>query len=592
LQVLSQISWMDEFFLDDPTIAELISKGREFSLKDQEQVIAIQQNFLAKVLPAYAAAGKRGAIEISTSPFYHPILPLVCDTNVGEVSHHGLPLPAQGFRHPEDAREQIERGLTLHEQVFGARPRGMWPSEGSVSNETLTIAHSLGVKWMATDEGVLCRSLGTIFQRNGSGTLDSDSAAQLYQIFRWQQGAAEMSMVFRDHSLSDLIGFVYSGVPAKEAADDFIHRVKQASEPVLAKGKTAVVPIILDGENAWECYPQSGREFLRRLYDSIQKDPSIAALTVSEAIEREHAPATIGSIVPGSWSKSNFDVWIGAPEDNVAWDQLTAARDFFTANANKVSAQQAALAYEELLIAEGSDWNWWYGPEHHSANDRDFDELYRKHLSNVYLALGGTPPDVLAQPIAGAHAKPQFTPQTTYIHPAVDGKNIGYFEWLGAASHVADRHSSAMHGKLFLLDTGYAGIDEVNLYCRADFIDDPAEWATGDTRLVVTIETVNSGSNGNQTVRLEADISKGKLHGWKLGDNGQPQEAGFKVGIESIFECQTPLARLNAAVGSRLRVRFSLWRDGLPLDALPQEGAIEVQVAPEIELSALPYAKP
>jgi alpha-amylase/alpha-mannosidase (GH57 family) len=592
LQVLSQIAWMDEFFLDDPTIAELMSKGREFSLKDQEQVIAIQQNFLAKVLPAYAAAGKRGAIEISTSPFYHPILPLVCDTNIGEVSHHGLPLPSHGFRHPEDAREQIERGLTLHEQVFGARPKGMWPSEGSVSNEALTIAHGLGVKWMATDEGVLCRSLGTIFQRNGNGMLDDESSAQLYQIFRWQQGAAEMSMLFRDHSLSDLIGFVYSGVPAREAADDFIRRVKQAAEPVLAQGKTAVVPIILDGENAWEYYPQSGREFLRRLYDGIQKDPSIAALTVSEAIERTASPAAIGSIVPGSWINSNFDVWIGAPEDNVAWDQLTAARDFFTANAGKASAQQAALAYEELLIAEGSDWNWWYGPEHHSANDRDFDELYRKHLSNIYLALGGTPPDVLAQPIAGAHAKPQFTPQTTYIHPAVDGRNIGYFEWLGAASHVADRHSSAMHGKLFLLDTGYAGIDEKNLYCRVDFIDEPAEWATGDTRLVVTIETVGPDGNGNQSVRLEADISQGTLHGWKLGENGQPQEAGFQVGIESIFECQTPLQRLNAALGSRLRVRFSLWRDGLPLDALPQEGAIEVQVAPESALSALPYAKP
>lgn len=592
LQVLSQIAWMDEFFLDDPIIGELISKGREFSLKDQQQVIAIQKNFLAKVLPAYAAAGKRGAIEISTSPFYHPILPLVCDTNIGAVSHHGLPLPSQGFQHPEDAREQIERGLTLHEQVFGARPKGMWPSEGSVSNEALTIAHGLGVKWMATDEGVLCRSLGTIFQRDGSGKLDAECAAQLYQIFRWQQGAAEMSMIFRDHSLSDLIGFVYSGVPPREAADDFIRRVKQAAASVLAKGKTAVVPIILDGENAWEYYPQSGREFLRRLYDGIQKDPSIAALTVSEAIERAASPAAIGSIVPGSWINSNFDVWIGAPEDNVAWDQLTAAREFFTANASKASEQQAALAYEELLIAEGSDWNWWYGPEHHSANDRDFDELYRKHLSNVYLALGGTPPDVLAQPITGVHATPQFTPQTTYIHPAVDGRNIGYFEWLGAASHVADRHSSAMHGKLFLLDTGYAGIDEENLYCRVDFIDDPAEWATGDTRLVVSIETMSPDGNGDQSMRLEANISQGKLQGWKLGDNGQPQDAAFQVGIESIFECQAPLKRLNATMGARLRVRFSLWRDGLPLDALPQEGAIEVQVAPESELSALPYAKP
>src|ERR1041385_1007833 len=521
LQVLSQITWMDEFFLDDPIIAELIKKGREFSLKDQEQIIAIQKKFLAKVLPAYAEAGKRGAIEISTSPFYHPILPLVCDTDVGEVSHHGLPLPTQGFRHPEDAREQIGRGLALHEQVFGIRPQGMWPSEGSVSNEALTIAHDLGVKWMATDEGVLCRSLGTIFHRDGRGKLEAESAAQLYQIFRWQQGAAEMSMVFRDHSLSDLIGFVYSGVPAKEAADDFIHRMKQAAEPLLAQGRTAVVPIILDGENAWEYYPQSGREFLRRLYDGIQEDPSVAAMTVSEAIEREHAPAAIGSIVPGSWINSNFDVWIGAPEDNVAWDQLTAARNFFTANAGKVSEQQAALAYEELLIAEGSDWNWWYGPEHHSANDRDFDELYRKHLSNVYQALGATPPDYLAQPITGAEVRPSFVPQTAYIHPRVTGDKVRYFEWMGAAVYTADHRAGAMHGKQFLLDSVYAGIDATCLYGRLDFKGAvPAE----DFEIVVNVESWASDPRPGRSLRLDASLQNAALDSWKIYRGEEPEK--------------------------------------------------------------------
>jgi alpha-amylase/alpha-mannosidase (GH57 family) len=595
LQVLSQIAWMDEFFLDDPDIRELISKGRDYSLEEQQQVIRIQKSFLGKVLPAYADAGKRGAIEISTSPFYHPILPLICDTNLGAVSHGGLPLPLHRFSHSEDAREQITRGLALHEQVFGVRPRGMWPSEGSVSNEVLTIAHELGVKWVATDEGVLGRSKEVIFQRDHGGRLDASAAEQLYRIFRWEQGPAEMSMLFRDHSLSDLIGFVYSGIPPKEAAQDFIRRVKQAAEPVLQTGRTAVVPIILDGENAWEYYPQSGREFLRQLYDGILKDPSIKALTVSEAIEREPAPQQIGSIIPGSWINSNFDVWIGASEDNIAWDHLSAARDFFTANVGKASAEQAALAYEELLIAEGSDWNWWYGPEHHSANDRDFDELYRKHLSNVYLALGGAAPDALAQPISGAHAKPQFTPQTTYIHPAVDGRNIGYFEWLGAASHAADRYSSAMHGKMFLLDTGYAGIDEKNLYCRADFMEHPGEWAIGNTRMVVAIEVANAnGSNPARTFRLEADISEGSIRSWKFCENGNEhaQTGTIGVGIESIFECQVPLNLLDAAQGATLRVRFSLWRDGLPLDALPQEGAMDIRVAPESELNALPYAKP
>jgi alpha-amylase/alpha-mannosidase (GH57 family) len=603
LQVLSQIAWMDEFFLDDPEIHELARKGRDYSLHDQQVVIARQREFLAQVLPAYAAAQKRGGIEISTSPFYHPILPLLCDTNMGAAAHTGLPLPSRRFKHPEDARRQIERGLQLHEQVFGARPRGMWPSEGSVSNEVLAIAHELGLRWVATDEGVLGRSVGTTFHRDSRGNLDPAAAAQLYRVYRWMQGTAAMNVVFRDHSLSDLIGFVYSGVPAKDAAEDFLRRVKDSAEAVVREGRSPVVPIILDGENAWESYPQSGREFLRRLYDAIQKDPAIETLTVSEAIERETAPQELGSIFPGSWINANFDVWIGAPEDNTAWDHLSAARDYFTQNAAGASPDQKNLAFEELLIAEGSDWNWWYGPEHHSDNDRDFDELYRKHLSNVYLALGGEAPDALAQPIAGMRARPQFTPQTAYIHPEIDGRSISYFEWLGAATHVADRHSVAMHGKLFLLDTGYVGIDDKNLYCRLDFMEHPEDWEAGNTRLVVAVETSSSTdgvtadrrTTASMTMhRVEADISGGTLTGWRWSDRedaaSQPEQ--MRVSLESLFECRIPLDLLDAPAGSALHVRFSLWRDRLPLDALPQEGAIEVQLVPEDELGALPYAKP
>ena len=595
LQVLSQIAWMDEFFLDDPLIHELVEKGRDYSLADQQFVIAKQKEFLGKVLPAYAAAAQQGTIEISTSPFYHPILPLICDTNIGAVSHAGLPLPAQRFSHPEDAHEQIKRGLDLHEQVFGVRPRGMWPSEGSVSNQALEIAHQLGLNWVATDEGVLGRSIGVPFHRSNGVTLDAAGAERLYRIYRWEQDASAMHMVFRDHSLSDLIGFVYSGMPAREAAEDFIRRVKESAAPVLGQSKSAVVPVILDGENAWEFYPQSGREFLRRLYDAIQKDPSMEALTVSEAIAREPAPQKLGSIFPGSWINANFDVWIGAPEDNIAWDHLSAARDFFAANANQASPEQKRLAYEELLIAEGSDWNWWYGPEHHSDNDREFDELYRKHLSNVYLALGSAAPDALAQPISGIPAKLQFTPQTEYIHPKIDGRDTGYFEWLGAAAHVADRYSSAMHGKLFLLDTGYAGIDEANLSCRLDFMEPPEEWASGETQLTVSIETQSPQTPSTATVhRLEVDISGGHVRGWKFMENGQPGEhqESIQASLASIFECCVPLELLGAQLRSTLRVRFSLWRDHLPLDALPQEGAIEVHLLPESELIALPYAKP
>ena len=171
LQVLSQIAWFDEFFLDDRDIASLIKKGRGYSLDDQAFVIARERELLAKVLPAHADAAQRGRIEISTSAFYHPILPLVCDTNMGAVSTPGLPLPQNRFRHPEDAREQLVRGLDLHQQVFGIRPQGVWPSEGSVSEEVFALAQSLGVKWMATDEEVLGRSSGVSFSRDGHGHL-------------------------------------------------------------------------------------------------------------------------------------------------------------------------------------------------------------------------------------------------------------------------------------------------------------------------------------------------------------------------------------------------------------------------------------
>ncbi|HWZ42285.1 MAG TPA: glycoside hydrolase family 57 protein, partial [Candidatus Saccharimonadales bacterium] len=359
LQVLSQIAWFDEFWLADPDVRDLIRKGRDFDRQDQQFVVHKQRELLASVLPAYASAAGRGLIEISTSPYYHPILPLICDSAMGSASHPGLALPQRRYRHPEDAREQITRALDLHQEVFGVRPRGMWPSEGSVSDETFALAHSAGLRWVASDEGVLSRSIGRPFSRDGHGALQGDAPGLLYRIYRWEQQPASMHVVFRDHSLSDLIGFVYSGVPAADAAADFLRRTRESCAPVLAAGADAVVPVILDGENAWEFYPQSGREFLRRLYAGIQSDSMFESLTVSEALERESRPAALGSIFPGSWINANFDVWIGAPEDNLSWDHLSAARDFYTAHEAAATPEQRALALEELLIAEGSDWNWW-----------------------------------------------------------------------------------------------------------------------------------------------------------------------------------------------------------------------------------------
>ncbi len=589
LQVLSQIAWFDEFFLEDKDVAALVRKGRRYSREDQVLALAKQRELLGRVLPAYRAAAQRGGIEISTSPFYHPILPLVCDTDQGRVSSPGLPLPQQRFHHPEDAEEQLRRGLDLHERVFGVRPRGVWPSEGSVSEEVIAIAQRLGIRWLASDEGVLGRSINYLFRRDGQGRLAPESADKLYTIYRYQKAEVVMHMLFRDHTLSDLIGFVYSGMAAADAAKHLIHRIKDCGQAVGGKKRDVMVPIILDGENAWEYYPQSGRDFLRRVYDAIQHDPEMEAITVSEAIARQTSFPRLTSLIPGSWINANFNVWIGAPEDNRAWDYLSSARDFYARAAAGANEPARRLAFEEVLIAEGSDWNWWYGPEHHSANDRDFDELYRKHLSNIYQVLGASPPDYLAQPIAAGEARPYFTPQSAYIHPRIDGATTRYFDWIGAAMYTADRRSSAMHGKQFLLDSVYAGVDDKFVYGRLDFVGQVPE---GAFELVVNLERPPRATKQKlRELRLDVSVANHAIAASKLtsGEAGAALQDLALVRLLKSFEFRLPLYALDAVQGDRLRLRFSLWRDRLPVDALPVEGWIELQLLPDEELRAAAY---
>jgi len=605
LQVLSQLAWFDEFFLADPDIVGLVQQEEDFTVEDQQLVIAKEREFLGKVLPAYAAAAKRGSIELSATPYYHPIVPLLCDSNVGAKSTPGLNLPTRRFQHPDDAGLQIRMALDSQEALFGVRPKGLWPSEGSVSEETLRLASRQGIQWMATDEGVLGRSLDFNFARHDGEKLQGDGAERLYNIYHYEKDDTRMHLVFRDHHISDLIGFVYSGMRPQEAANHLIQNLKTSAQPVLQKGKDAVVSIILDGENAWEYYPESGREFLRRFYAALDREAQIEPVTISEAIA-SHKKSDFGQLrrlVPGSWINANFDVWIGSPEDNRSWDLLTEARDYYDRHSHRVSAAQRKLALEELLIAEGSDWNWWYGPEHHSANDRDFDELYRKHLSNVYHALEGLPPEELNTPIISGVVRPSYLPQTAYVRARVDGLVSGYFEWMGAASYTSDQRSMAMHGKQFLLDAVYAGLDEDSVSGRLDFHHSPPE---GEYRLVVNLEVRHDGRDRKSPVnsyRLAADAQSKTLLKWLLtnseerhklasfsAENGGALANGVEVALADIFEFRIPFELVGAQQGSRLRLRFSIWREHLPVDSLPLEGWIDLMALPEEELESNLYS--
>jgi alpha-amylase/alpha-mannosidase (GH57 family) len=606
LQVLSQLAWFDEYFLAEPDIAALVQKGEDFSREDQELVIAREREILAKVLPTYAEAAGRGSVELSATPYYHPILPLLCDTSVGAQSSPGLNLPTRRFRHPDDASLQIQMALDSHQALFGVRPTGLWPSEGSVSEEAVKLAARQGIQWMATDEGVLGRSLDFNFARPDDNYLSPEGAERLYNIYRYEKGETRIHMVFRNHRISDLIGFVYSGMPAQDAANHLLQNIKDSAQPVLDKGKNAVVSIILDGENAWEYFPQSGREFLRRFYDGLQRDEQIEPVTISEAIARhkEDDFGRLDHLVPGSWINANFNVWIGSPEDNRSWDLLAEARDYYDRHSHRVSAEQRKLAWEELLIAEGSDWNWWYGPEHHSANDRDFDELYRKHLSNVYHALEGAPPEELSTPIISGVVRPSYVPQSAHVRARVDGVVSGYFEWMGAASYTSDQRTTAMHGKQFLLDAVFAGVDAESVSGRLDFHHGIIP--EGSYRLVVNLEVRRDDTDHKSPMssyRLTVDALGRTLQKWVLSngeerrklasfsaENGDTNPNGAEAALDEIFEFRIPFELIGAQPGSRIRLRFAIWREHLPVDALPLEGWIDLFALPEEELEGHLYS--
>src|ERR1700676_1602350 len=474
LQLLSQFAGMeDSWFEKDDVVSRLATKGKDYTEKDKSALRKKQLEFLGLVLPAYRDAAQRGQIEISTTPFYHPILPLICDSDIARVANPATPLPRRAYRQPDDAREQLRRAREYHERVFGSKPVGLWPSEGPVSDQALTLAMEEGFQWFGTDEGVLGRTLNVGFFRDASGL--PANAGRLYKPYSVQIAGKNISGLFRDHHLSDLIGFVYSRMDSKAAAADLHGRLRFLADRV-GGPQPLTVCLFLDGENAWEYYPGNGREFLRQFYRRIQGDQDFRALTASEGIAAAKDVPTTTGIFAASWINANFDVWIGHSEDVAAWELLWDARQAFARamearKRGRIDAPtDTALkeAYESILAAEGSDWCWWFGPEHSTANDAEFDALYRKHLTGVYVALGQVAPEDLAKPIKRRPEHALQVPPTGFLKIKVDGRDSSYFEWLGSGLYSPERRGGAMHGRVFYLRELRYGFREDRLSVRLD----------------------------------------------------------------------------------------------------------------------------
>jgi len=400
-----------------------------------------------------------GQIEISCSPMHHPILPLLCDSSSAHESLPGIPLPVPKFKYPEDAETQVKNAVDFFINAFGYKPAGMWPSEGSVSDEALNLMSVNGLKWAATDEQVLKNTIK-----------DKYNPLDKYFPWKYKSGGNEITLFFRDHNLSDAIGFTYSNWHHFDAVNDFMHRLRHIrSELVNNFGEnsleSAVVPVILDGENCWEFYKNNGWDFLKELYEQLSKSDELKTITISESIPQDELPENrvLSHIQSGSWIDGNFNVWLGSPQNVIAWSILSKARKEVESAKDRLTAETVQKAMEEIYIAEGSDWFWWYCDAHNAPNKPDFDVLFRWHIAEIYNIIGLEPPLEIQGSIGNAEIKKQ-----TSRHKESDIKYILPEYWENAGSYDPAADMASMHRVSGILEKFRYGSDDKLLFFRIE----------------------------------------------------------------------------------------------------------------------------
>nr|MBN2276309.1 glycoside hydrolase [candidate division Zixibacteria bacterium] len=496
LQVWSNLVWIDPMFRNRAPIQDLYEKQRDFTEEEKSQLLGFEIELLKEIIPTYQRLYKEGKIDISFTPYYHPILPLLIDTDSAREAMADIHLPENRFRYPEDATWHIDRAVERYHQLFGGELAGMWPSEGSVSEDALGLISKRGIRWVATDEEILYNSL----LKSGLSKRDF-SPHQVYSL----EGIPGTKMLFRDHGLSDKIGFVYSGWEAERAVSDFIGTIKSIRDFYGDRAGNCVIPIILDGENAWEYFPDDGQDFLRRLYRGLGECNHVEIVSMTEAADCLK-PITLPSLFPGSWINHNFRIWIGHNEDNQAWDFLYEARRalvHYEKSHPKADPGKIKAAWEKLYIAEGSDWCWWYGDDHLGAHNSLFDRLFRRHLMAMYRTLELEVPPELMMPIHRARVDSFITPPESLITPRLDGLLTHYYEWTGAGCYDCVKAGGAMHRVELIIKAVYFAFDYDFFYIRLDFDDNFGLVGKNKFRIVLDFKDI-----GIREIPLEKTVEK------------------------------------------------------------------------------------
>jgi alpha-amylase/alpha-mannosidase (GH57 family) len=605
LQVLFNLAWVDPDWLSGEPLAGLVAKGSNFSEEDKNILFTEHEQLIAQVIPVHKELQDTGQIEVTMTPFAHPILPLLFNTDLALVALPNLELPSLGFKYVQDAAAQINSGVQLYEDHFDQAPRGMWPAEGSVAQEIVTMVSNAGIQWIASDEGVLANSLGmSSFTRDAKEVVtESDILYRPY--FVQGDDGAPVGIVFRDVVISDKVGFTYSGLDGGLAAKDFINRIHAIRDSLITGGAEGphLVSVILDGENAWEHYDNDGKEFLHSLYQGLSDDPLIVTVTPSEFLELAPDQPTIDELWAGSWIDHNFATWIGEEEENLAWDYLVTTRDLlqeYVVGVRQTTPEVLDEARTMMYIAEGSDWFWWYGSDQDSGNDESFDQQFRDTLKEVYLILGEEPPNYLDVPIIPQASIAADSPSLGLISPEIDGVDSPG-EWDAGGVYLAS--GGAMVAAEPFFESLTYGFDSENLYLN---ITNSADFSAVDGLSNVEIYLsapgggdINSFSRGGaflgfKTNRLvdilleDGVLSSANLY-MATGDEtwGNPELITDIAQGEDLIELAIPLEFLgNAETGDRISLR-AVYNQSIDIegtvntvdtDLLPGTGPAELSV--------------
>ncbi len=563
LQVLFNIAWFgfsarEEF----QELQALIEKGSNFSEEDKRTVLDLQIQIMEKLLPLYRKLHESGQIEISLTPMYHPILPLLIDTEVAQRATPDRRRPPR-FAEPDDAHYQVSAALQAGRELLGIEVQGMWPAEGSVSPEAVEVFASHGIRWIATDEDVLARSLDKNWSR------DRD----LYRA--WRLRAHQQPVIFfRDHGLSDQLGFVYSKNEPHDAVNDLLSRIASAAshESSSADAPIPLVNIILDGENPWEHYVNDGQAFLTLLYERLTESTTIRTITPSQYLAEKPPIGIIEHLHSGSWILGNYQIWIGHSETNRAWELLGRTRRHLKelSQSEELEPQALQIAWQALYIAQGSDWFWWYGDDFSSEQDDYFDLLFRSQLMTVYQALGESVPNDLQIPIHNkTPLETVFSPPQDLISPRIDGKDSYFYEWKGAGFY----RNTGAHGAMFentrFVDSIYIGFDLENLYVRIEPGPDFRTNSLEDSIIRVNCQT----ENGTRVVEINpADGAQGKL------ENEGEITSLIHIAFEDFLEFAIPLTVLDARPNQTVSLHFLVINKGMELERHPAHGILELLV--------------